>query len=54
MNLTNAILVRFLIGQCGNDVPRTEMFKSTTTNKAGEVVSVKYEQRKVQFYHLDF
>ena len=47
MNLIHQRLVYLPIGQCGDDVPRTEMFKSTTTDKAGEVVSIKYEHRQV-------
>jgi len=45
VNPGEQLVLEQAIGQCGDDVPRTEMFKATTTNKAGEVVSVKYEQR---------
>jgi len=33
------------VGQCGDDQPRTEMFRATNVNKAGKVVSVDYERR---------
>lgn len=45
VNPGEELVLEQAIGQCGDDVPRTEMFKSTTTDKAGEVVSIKYEHR---------